>query len=173
VEAARKLNGGPIPEVKFFNMDYITIGGQQGALPAPRHGRRAWARDSARMPSVKSEEVIAEAGKEFGWQGARAYATNTLESGWIPRRCRPVTGARSSRSIASGCRRTVTRPPATAGSFVSSERSRTTTTPYELGYGIMVKFDHDFISARRLEKRPRSRSARRSPSHGTPRTSPG
>jgi vanillate/3-O-methylgallate O-demethylase len=31
-----KLNGGPIPDIKFFNMDYINIGGQK--VRALRHG---------------------------------------------------------------------------------------------------------------------------------------
>ena len=36
-----KANGGPLPEIKFFNMGELTIGGHDGARAAPRHVRRA------------------------------------------------------------------------------------------------------------------------------------
>jgi vanillate/3-O-methylgallate O-demethylase len=40
-----------------------------------------------------------------------------------------------------------------AGSFVSKNIEDYYSTPYELGYGIMVKFDHDFIGREALEKK--------------------
>ena len=39
------------------------------------------------------------------------------------------------------------------GSFVSKNIEDYYMTPYELGYGVMVKFDHDFIGREALEKR--------------------
>ena len=36
-----KLNGGPVPDVRFFHMDTITIGGRKVRGAAPRHGGRA------------------------------------------------------------------------------------------------------------------------------------
>ncbi|MEO5923318.1 MAG: aminomethyl transferase family protein, partial [Bryobacteraceae bacterium] len=39
-----------------------------------------------------------------------------------------------------------------AGSFVSTNIEDYYTTPYELGYGPFVKFDHDFIGRESLEK---------------------
>ena len=45
------------------------------------------------------------------------------------------------------------------GSFVSNNVEDYYTTPYELGYGGFVKFDHDFIGKDALEK-----TARPSPS---------
>ena len=48
------------------------------------------------------------------------------------------------------------------GSFVSDNIEDYYMTPYELGYGPFVKFDHDFIGREALEKMRRtSRSARR------------
>ena len=49
------------------------------------------------------------------------------------------------------------------GSFVSDNIEDYYLTPYELGYGPFVKFDHDFIGREALEKmvRTSSRSARR------------
>ena len=83
----QKLNGGPMPEVKFFTMDEINIKGRKVRACAT-----AWrAQPGVEMwgPYAEREEIrdaILEAGKEFGLVpvGSRAYASNTLESGWVP-----------------------------------------------------------------------------------------
>jgi vanillate/3-O-methylgallate O-demethylase len=151
-----KLNGGPIPDIKFFNMDYITIGGQK--VRALRHGMAGAPGLEIWGPYAEREEIraaIVAAGKEFGLKevGARAYATNTCESGWIPsplpavytgekmkkyREWLPNNGYEASGSI--------------GGSFVSDNIEDYYLTPYELGYGPFVKFDHDFIGREALEK---------------------
>ena len=82
-----KLNGGPFPDIKFFHMDYIKIGGRK--VRALRHGMAGAPGLEIWGPYEEGEEIrdaILEAGKEFGLRqvGSRAYATNTLESGWIP-----------------------------------------------------------------------------------------
>ena len=62
--------------------------GPQGVAPAPRHGgrARAWRSGDPTRSATRSAATILEAGKEFGLcqVGSRAYASNTLESGWIP-----------------------------------------------------------------------------------------
>ena len=82
-----KLNGGPPAEIKFFDMGYINIAGRK--VRALRHGMAGAPGLEIWGPYEEREEIraaIVEAGKEFGLAqvGARAYATNTLESGWIP-----------------------------------------------------------------------------------------
>jgi vanillate/3-O-methylgallate O-demethylase len=103
----------------------------------------------------KVRDAILEAGEEFGLVavGSRAYATNTLESGWIPsplpavytgekmkayREWLPATAYEGSGSL--------------AGSFDSDNIEDYYVNPYELGYGPFVKFDHDFIGREALEK---------------------
>ena len=86
-QVLEKLNGGPLPEIKFFNMDFINIAGRK--VRALRHGMAGAPGLEIWGPYEEREEIreaIVEAGKEFGLRqvGARAYATNTLESGWIP-----------------------------------------------------------------------------------------
>jgi hypothetical protein len=62
--------------------------GPQGALPAPRHGRRAGPRDlgPVRTRATRSASTSSKAGasSDIVPVGSRAYASNTLESGWIP-----------------------------------------------------------------------------------------
>ncbi len=151
-----KLNGGPIPDVKFFTMDTINIAGRK--VRCLRHGMSGAPGLEIWGPYAEAEEIrdaIFEAGKEFGLRlcGSRAYATNTLESGWIPsplpavytgekmkayREYLPADGYEGGGSI--------------GGSFVSKNIEDYYVTPYELGYGPFVKFDHDFIGREALEK---------------------
>ena len=151
-----KLNGGPIPDVKFFTMDYITIKGRK--VRALRHGMAGAPGLEIWGPYEQGDEIrdtILEAGREFGLMpvGSRAYASNTLESGWIPsplpavytgekmkkyREWLPANGYEATGSI--------------GGSFASDKIEDYYLTPYELGYGPFVKFDHDFIGREALEK---------------------
>ena len=82
-----KLNGGPLPEIKFFHMATMKIAGR--TVRTLRHGMAGAPGLEIWGPYAEREEIraaIVAAGKEFGLKevGARAYATNTLESGWIP-----------------------------------------------------------------------------------------
>ncbi len=151
-----KLNGGPIPEIKFFNMGVITIKGRK--VRALRHGMAGAPGLEIWGPYEEREEIraaIIEAGKDFGLVqvGNRAYATNTLESGWIPsplpavytgdkmksyREWLPDTGYEATGSI--------------GGSFYSSNIEDYYMTPFALGYGSFVRFDHDYIGRDALQK---------------------
>jgi vanillate/3-O-methylgallate O-demethylase len=152
-----KLNGGPIPDVKFFRMDYITVNGRK--VRALRHGMAGEPGLEIWGPYEEREEIrqaILDAGKDFGivQVGSRAYATNTLESGWIPSPLPAVYSGEKMKKYrewlpASSYEAT----GSIAGSFVSNRIEDYYTTPYELGYGSFVKFDHDFIGREELEKK--------------------
>jgi vanillate/3-O-methylgallate O-demethylase len=151
-----KLNGGPVPDIRFFNMGRIRIAGRK--VRALRHGMAGAPGLEIWGPYAEREEVraaIVTAGREFGLKevGARAYATNTLESGWIPsplpavytgekmktyREWLPATSYEATGSI--------------GGSFDSNSIEDYYVTPYEMGYGSFIKFDHDFIGRQALEK---------------------
>ena len=82
-----RLNGGPLSDVKFFTMDVINIKGRK--VRCLRHGMAGAPGLEIWGPYAEADEIreaILEAGKDFGLRevGNRAYATNTLESGWIP-----------------------------------------------------------------------------------------
>jgi vanillate/3-O-methylgallate O-demethylase len=155
-QVIEKLNGGPIPEIKFFAMDEIMIAGRK--VRALRHGMAGAPGLEVFGPYEEGEEVraaIVEAGKEFGLVqvGSRAYASNTLESGWIPSPLPAVYTGDKMRAYrewlpASSYEGT----GSLAGSFVSNNIEDYYMTPYELGYGPFVKFDHDFIGREALEK---------------------
>src|SRR5688572_13146832 len=82
-----KLHGSPLPEIKFFNMGTINIGARK--VRALRHGMAGAPGLEIWGPYEEREEIraaIVAAGTDFGLKegGARAYATNTLESGCVP-----------------------------------------------------------------------------------------
>ena len=156
-QVLEKLNGGKIPDVKFFTMDAIKIKGR--TVRALRHGMAGAPGLEIWGPYAEYDEIrdaIVEAGKEFGLVqvGSRAYASNTLESGWIPSPLPAVYTGEKMRKYrewlpAGGYEAT----GSIGGSFVSDNIEDYYTTPYELGYGPFVKFDHDFIGREALEKK--------------------
>ena len=80
---------------------------------------------------------------------AKAYSTANLESGWVPA---PVR--RSSGEAMSAYREWLRRQGGFAGgSFHAAEIDDYYLTPYELGYGRAIEFDHDFVGRDALERR--------------------
>lgn len=151
-----KLNGGSVPDIKFFNMDYVTIAGRK--VRALRHGMAGEPGLEVFGPYEERDEIrdaILQAGDEFGLVqvGSRAYATNALESGWIPS---PLPGVYTSDDM-KPYREWLSKHSyegkggSIAGSFVSDSIADYSLNPYELGYGPLIKFDHDFIGREALE----------------------
>jgi vanillate/3-O-methylgallate O-demethylase len=161
LEALEKVNGGPLPEIRFFNMGEISIAGRK--VRALHHGMSGVPGLELFGPWDEGAEVkaaIVEAGEEFGLRqvGSRVYATNTLESGWIPcplpavftgdqmkayRSWLPANGYEGTGSL--------------GGSYYSDDIADYYLTPYDLGYGSHVKFDHEFIGRAALERMTASR----------------
>jgi vanillate/3-O-methylgallate O-demethylase len=156
-QVLQKLHGGALPEIRFFNFEWLTIAGRK--VRALRHGMAGEPGLEVFGPYEERDEIraaILEAGKDFGIVavGSRTYASNTLESGWIPSPLPAVyTGAqmRAYREWlpANGYEGT----GSLGGSFVSPDIEDYYLTPFELGYGQFVKFDHEFIGRPALEKR--------------------
>ena len=151
-----KLHGGPFPEIKFFNMGEIKIKGR--TVRALRHGMAGAPGLEIWGPYEERDEIraaIVEAGRDYGLKevGARAYASNTLESGWIPSPLPAVYTGEKMKPYRQWLKDTSYEATGSlAGSFVSNNIEDYYMTPYELGYGIFVKFDHDFIGREALEK---------------------
>ena len=118
-------------------------------------------------------ETILEAGAEFGLLpvGSRAYSSNTLESGWIPSPLPAIYSSEAERGYREWLpANSYEAIQVLSGSFVSDDIEDYYTNPYDLGYGHIIKYDHDFIGRDALEGlEPRASSARRSRWRGTPR----
>jgi glycine cleavage system aminomethyltransferase T len=151
-----KVLGREPPELKFFNTTTLEIAGVN--LRALRHGMAGQPGWELFGPWDEGEpvlEALVSAGEEFGLRqvGGRAYGTNAIESGWIPsplpavytgermksyREWLPATGYEGSASI--------------GGSFSSPDIEDYYFTPWDIGYGHLVKFDHDFVGRPALEE---------------------
>ena len=164
-QVLEKLHGGPLPDIRFFNFTWLTIAGQK--VRALRHGMAGEPGLEVFGPYEQRDEIraaILEAGKDFGIVavGSRTYASNTLESGWIPSPLPAVYTGEKMRAYrewlpANGYEGT----GSLGGSFVSANIEDYYLTPYELGYGHFVKFDHEFIGRQALEKRVQDARAHR------------
>ena len=98
--------------------------------------------------------AIIEAGSDYGLRqvGSRVYATNTLESGWIP--C-PLP------AVFTGDEMKAYREWLPADGYEGNglarrqllrrRHRRLLPTPHDLGYWPFVKFDHDFVGREALE----------------------
>ncbi len=139
-----KLNGGPFQDIKFFHMGYINIGGKQ--VRALRHGM-------AGAPGLEIWGVPV---------GCRAYATNTLESGWIPSPLPAVyTGEKMKKYREWLPAKSYEAMGGIGGSFVSDNIEDYYVSPYDIGYGPFVKFDHDFIGADALKRMEKEQTRRK------------
>ena len=156
LKVMEKATGGVLPEIKFFNMGDLTVAGRK--VRAMHHGMSGAPGLELFGPWEEAEDVraaIVEAGAEFGLRqvGSRVYATNTLESGWIPCPLPAVFTGESMKAYrewlpANGYEAT----GSLGGSFYSDDIADYYLTPHDLGYWPFVKFDHDFVGREALEK---------------------
>jgi glycine cleavage system aminomethyltransferase T len=148
-----KLTGGPVPHTKFFGMADFSIAGVR--VRSLRHGMAGQPGFELFGPWADGERVriaIVEAGEQFGLVlvGSRAYSSANLESAWVPSPLPAVfTGEDSSEYLQW---LPAARLGSLAGSFASDDIEDYYLTPYDLGYGRSVAFDHDFIGRAALER---------------------
>jgi glycine cleavage system aminomethyltransferase T len=150
----QKAVDGPVPEVKFFTIARLSIAGRP--INALGHGMARTQGMELFGPSEYAEDVrgaLLKAGAGLGLRevGGRAYSTVSPESGWIPspmpaifsnsmrayRQWLPANGFEANASL--------------GGSFVSERIEDYYQTPWDLGYGRHVKFDHQFVGRAALE----------------------
>ena len=109
-----------------------------------------------RKASGAVHSASVKAGEEFGLRlvGGRAYSSNTLESAWIPS---PMPGIYSGDEKMVKYRKWLKADSfegmaSLGGSFYSKDISDYYVTPFDLGYGFMITYDHEFIGKAALEK---------------------
>ena len=148
--------GGPLPRMKFLHSAPVSLAGR--SITALRHGMSGqlgyeFIGDYDDREAVK--DALITAGSEFGLVhiGGKAYFTNGIESGWIPTPTPGIytdPGLAEYRSFVSlfsfeGMR-------GLNGSLFSPNVEDYYVSPYELGYGRSIKFNHDFIGREALER---------------------
>jgi len=156
MEVVERVLGAAPPNVKFFHSEEVTIAGRK--LRAFRHGMAGqpgfellgqWEDNDA----VKQALLVAGEPSGIVQVGGLAYYTNGIESGWIPT---PTPGIYSDPEL-EDYRKFVSlfsyegQKPI-HGSFYSDDIADYYVSPYELGYGRSIAFNHDFIGREALEK---------------------
>lgn len=140
------VSGAPVPHTKFFGMHTFTIGGKK--VNSIRHGMAGQPGFELFGPYTERESVrqaIIDAGAAFDLilVGARAYSTANLESAWVPAPFAAVFSGQKMEEYNQWL------PAARMGSLAGSYNPRNVEeyylTPFELGYGKVINYDHDFI----------------------------
>jgi vanillate/3-O-methylgallate O-demethylase len=156
MDVIREVLGHEPPEVKFFQGTRFTIGGKM--VRALRHGMAGEPGFEFVVPWADRQPVLdalLAAGEKHGMikVGGRAYLTNSLESGWLPR---PLPAFYSGAGTADFRKwlaaDDVDAKVSLGGSFYSEKLEDYYFTPYDVGYGRIMKFDHDFVGREALEK---------------------
>jgi vanillate/3-O-methylgallate O-demethylase len=155
-----KMNGGPIPDIKFFHVDTINIGSKK--VQALRHGMSGapgleiWGPyDDKHYIMSTILQAADEAGVDLVQCGSRAYSTNTLESGWIPS---PLPAIYTGDGMLADYRDWLgadmyEAAGAIGGSFVSDNIEDYYVNPFELGYDFYIGWKKDdFIGKSALQK---------------------
>ncbi len=145
-----EINGGPVPEIKFFHVDWINVGSKR--VQALRHGMAGapgleiWGpHDDKAYVQSTILEAAAKVGVDLKQVGARAYSTNTIESGWIPS---PLPGIYSGGGMLADYRDWLGSDAyeavgAIGGSFVSDNIEDYYQTPFSLGYDFYIGWKKD------------------------------
>jgi len=141
-----------IPDVKFFHIADVEIAGKK--VKALRHGMAGQPGFEFYGPYADGPAIIAalqEAGAEYGitMVGAKAYSSSPLESGWVPT---PFPAIWDDDFAEYREWLPAARAGSIGGSLYSTDVHDYQFTPYDLGLGRSVRFDHDFHGREALEK---------------------
>jgi vanillate/3-O-methylgallate O-demethylase len=154
--------GGPIPETRFFHATPVTLNGRH--FRALRHGMAGqpgfeFIGDQADAAEVKDALMLAGEPLGLVHVGALAYPSAQTESGWIPA---PVPAIYTAPSLLEYRKWLDLNTPdgrqPIHGSFFSENIEDYYLSPYELGYGRSIFFNHDFLGREALEKQDISRT---------------
>ncbi|WP_336026244.1 aminomethyl transferase family protein [Geodermatophilus sp. FMUSA9-8] len=146
--------GTAVPEVRFFSMTEFTVAGRR--VHGLRHGMAGQPGFELFGPWEDGEAVLdalLRAGEDHGLVrvGSKAYSTANLGSGWVPA---PLPAVFGDDPLLAEYREwlPVTSVGSLGGSLDSPDIADYYLTPYDVGYGKTVKFDHDFVGREALER---------------------
>lgn len=147
-----KVFGGPAPDIKFFHIGDVEIAGRP--VKALRHGMAGQPGFEFYGPWEDNEivlDALMAAGAEHGIRrvGAKAYSATPLESGWVPA---PFPAIFDDDFAEYREWLPAARAGSIGGSLYSDDIHDYYMTPYDLGLGRSVRFDHDFHGREALEK---------------------
>ncbi|KAA9145849.1 aminomethyl transferase family protein [Microbacterium lushaniae] len=146
-----KVFDGPVPHIKFFHIGDVTIAGRP--VKALRHGMAGQPGFEFYGPWEDADAVrdaLMEAGEEYGIRrvGAKAYSSSPLESGWVPT---PFPAVFDDDLAEYREWLPAARIGSVGGSLHSADIHDYYMTPFDIGLGRSVRFDHEFHGREALE----------------------
>lgn len=151
------VNGGPMPDIPFFTMGKFQIGGYE--VMALNHRMSGFPGLEFFGPYEQLDAVrdaILDAGAAHGIRqvGGRAYASVATESGWIASTVPAIYTGESLKAYREWLGpKSFEANLSLGGSFLGEGVEDYYATPWDLGYGHLLRFDHDFIGRAALERR--------------------
>ncbi|HXC60927.1 MAG TPA: hypothetical protein VN645_16535 [Steroidobacteraceae bacterium] len=151
-----KLNGGPLEQPRFFQMGTLRVTGRP--FRSLRHGMGGAPGLEFWGPVEQGAEVkaaILAAGSEFGLRqvGSRAYASAAVDSGWLPCPMPAIYSGEDMLAYREWLRAdSFDAIASVGGSFVSERIEDYYYTPWDVDYGRLIRFDHDFVGRAALEQ---------------------
>jgi len=156
LDLIKSVHEGEFPDIKFFNLGDLKIAGKK--VRALNHNMSRMGGLELHGP-VEDRDIILEAllkaGPEFDlvMGGSRAYSTVSPESGWIPSPMPAIYSGEAMKPYREWLSANGFEANASlGGSFYSDNIEDYYQTPWDLGYGKHINFDHDFIGRAALEK---------------------
>ncbi|MBI3710312.1 MAG: aminomethyl transferase family protein [Proteobacteria bacterium] len=147
---------GDAPDIAFFHTARVKIRGHE--VLVLRHGMAGHMGAELSGPYDEMDDVrsaVLEIGRKYGLRrgGTRSYFSTIFEFGWMPYPLPAIytdTELRGFREWLSG--EGWEANAQLAGSFYSRSIEDYYVTPWDLGYGHILKFDHDFIGREALQE---------------------
>ena len=156
LDLIKSVHEGEFPDIKFFNLGDLKIAGKK--VRALNHNMSRMGGLELHGP-VEDRDIILEAllkaGPEFDlvMGGSRAYSTVSPESGWIPSPMPAIYSGEAMKPYREWLSANGFEANASlGGSFYSDNIEDYYQTPWDLGYGKHINFDHDIIGRAALVK---------------------
>ncbi|WP_173922848.1 aminomethyl transferase family protein [Agromyces sp. Marseille-P2726] len=148
-----KATGTEVPPTRFFGMTTFVIDGI--TVRSLRHGMAGQPGFELFGPWSDGERVraaLVAAGEDLDLVlvGSKAYSSSNLESAWVPSPLPAIFSGEGTEAYREWL--PANRAGSLAGSFASEDIEDYYLTPYDLGYGRSVAFDHEFIGRAALER---------------------
>jgi vanillate/3-O-methylgallate O-demethylase len=162
-----EVHGGPLPDIGFFKMGKLRAAGREvTALNHRMSGAPGFEIWGLSEYGREIKDAILAAGTKHGLRqiGARVFRVTAAESGWVATALPAIYTGEATRAFREWLSADTFEGNASiGGSFPRGDLEELYMRPSDIGYGFMVKFDHDFCGRAALEQvkgKPRRKKVR-------------
>lgn len=165
LQVLREATDGKLPETGFFHISEIQIAGH--AVRALRHGMAGEPGFEIYGPweaQAAVREAVERIGANYAMRkaGSEAYATPGIESGWMPLPLPALYHSAEMKPYREWLNTSNIEAIASlGGSFYSENIEDYYLNPFEIGYGPMIDFEHEFIGRDALVERSKANNRKK------------